>query len=441
MRGRRARVRARRRGQGDRGRARRQVRRLDLQRPRARADAAGATKATGCGSASSTRAAHPHTIHFHGIHRAGWTACRAWAPATSGRAGDDLRVQRRAVRAAPLPLPLDAAGRPHRKGLYGAFIVDPKEGRPEADEMVMVMNGFDTNFDRANEVYAVNTVAFAYQRPADPGQARRAGADLHREHRSSSTSSTRSTSTRTSSTAIPTGTTLEPTELTDTVIQGQGERGIARAALPVHRQVHVPRPRLRVRGAGLDGLLRGGRLMEARGAQAPAATPCWVAGLAAAAGAGRADRGLRRARCAGPGDATACRSRSWPSSAPRSAGPVRAQACATTGPTRCARAGDRQRPLHDFTQTHDVVSRLGATRSIHPWSRARTTRSTMITATGGDRDTAIEAAAEHAGPPSGLLALMALMASTWASSRWPSGCSGCPDRGGSTRAGSGSCWR
>ena len=25
----------------------------------------------------------------------------------------------------------------------------------------MVMNGFDTNFDRSNEIYAVNTVAFA----------------------------------------------------------------------------------------------------------------------------------------------------------------------------------------------------------------------------------------------------------------------------------------
>ena len=28
--------------------------------------------------------------------------------------------------------------------------------------MVMVMNGFDTNFDLANEVYAVNTVGFHY---------------------------------------------------------------------------------------------------------------------------------------------------------------------------------------------------------------------------------------------------------------------------------------
>ncbi len=48
------------------------------------------------------------------------------------------------------------------RGLYGAFIIDPKQGRPEADEMVMVMNGFDTNFDLANEVYAVNTVGFHY---------------------------------------------------------------------------------------------------------------------------------------------------------------------------------------------------------------------------------------------------------------------------------------
>jgi FtsP/CotA-like multicopper oxidase with cupredoxin domain len=48
------------------------------------------------------------------------------------------------------------------KGLYGTFIIDPREGRPPADEMVMVMNGFDTNFDAENEVYAANTAANAY---------------------------------------------------------------------------------------------------------------------------------------------------------------------------------------------------------------------------------------------------------------------------------------
>ncbi len=48
------------------------------------------------------------------------------------------------------------------KGLYGAFIIDPKASRPPADEMVMVMNGFDTDFDSENDVYAVNTLANGY---------------------------------------------------------------------------------------------------------------------------------------------------------------------------------------------------------------------------------------------------------------------------------------
>jgi FtsP/CotA-like multicopper oxidase with cupredoxin domain len=48
-------------------------------------------------------------------------------------------------------------------GLYGVFIVDPKEGREPADEMVMVLNGFDTDFDTENNFYASNTIPFYYQ--------------------------------------------------------------------------------------------------------------------------------------------------------------------------------------------------------------------------------------------------------------------------------------
>jgi FtsP/CotA-like multicopper oxidase with cupredoxin domain len=66
------------------------------------------------------------------------------------------------------------------KGLYGALIIDPdpdrhpehreaalgrRHGTPEHarwQEFVMVMNGFDTNFDDENEFYAMNTIAFAY---------------------------------------------------------------------------------------------------------------------------------------------------------------------------------------------------------------------------------------------------------------------------------------
>jgi FtsP/CotA-like multicopper oxidase with cupredoxin domain len=50
------------------------------------------------------------------------------------------------------------------KGLYGVFIVDPKTARPQADEMVMMMNGFDTDFDADNEVYAVNSLANHYMK-------------------------------------------------------------------------------------------------------------------------------------------------------------------------------------------------------------------------------------------------------------------------------------
>jgi FtsP/CotA-like multicopper oxidase with cupredoxin domain len=104
---------------------------------------------------------HPHTIHFHGWH----------APAMDGSLpGQEVHPGETFVYefdADPFGLHLYHCHtvplkRHIHKGLYGAFIIDPKGGRPAADEMVMVMNGFDTNFDAENEVYAVNTVANAY---------------------------------------------------------------------------------------------------------------------------------------------------------------------------------------------------------------------------------------------------------------------------------------
>ena len=67
------------------------------------------------------------------------------------------------------------------KGLYGVFIVDPRTPREPAEELVMVMNGFDTNFDADNEVYAVNTVAHHFMHEPDARDGRRAGADLSRQ--------------------------------------------------------------------------------------------------------------------------------------------------------------------------------------------------------------------------------------------------------------------
>src|SRR5918995_3761420 len=112
---------------------------------------------------------HPHTIHFHGLHAAFMDGMPGVGENRGGgliRPGERFTYE---FDAAPFGIhhyhchasPLSA----HiAKGLYGLFIVDPKQGRDDADELAMVMNGFDTNFDMANEVYAVNTVGFHYQR-------------------------------------------------------------------------------------------------------------------------------------------------------------------------------------------------------------------------------------------------------------------------------------
>jgi manganese oxidase len=47
-------------------------------------------------------------------------------------------------------------------GLYGVYIVDPKQSRPPADEMVMLMNGYDTDFDTENNFYTVNGIPYYY---------------------------------------------------------------------------------------------------------------------------------------------------------------------------------------------------------------------------------------------------------------------------------------
>ncbi|HVE92600.1 MAG TPA: multicopper oxidase domain-containing protein [Actinomycetota bacterium] len=124
---------------------------------------------------------HPHTMHFHGIHSArmdGVPGVGAGMIEPGGRTiyeFDAFPFGCHLYHCHAVPLK-----RHIHKGLYGAFIIDPDparhadksdaarrrtlEGAREAGvrEMVMVMNAFDTNFDDENEVYAVNTVAFAY---------------------------------------------------------------------------------------------------------------------------------------------------------------------------------------------------------------------------------------------------------------------------------------
>jgi FtsP/CotA-like multicopper oxidase with cupredoxin domain len=110
--------------------------------------------------------AHPHTIHFHGWHPPAMDGSLPEHQVGPGKTfvyefdADPAGLHLYHCHAVPLK-------RHIHKGLYGVFIVDPR-GEPTTgrDDLVMVMNGFDTNFDNENEVYAVNTVAGAYM--ADP---------------------------------------------------------------------------------------------------------------------------------------------------------------------------------------------------------------------------------------------------------------------------------
>jgi FtsP/CotA-like multicopper oxidase with cupredoxin domain len=101
---------------------------------------------------------HPHTIHFHGWHPPEMDGSLPEHQVMPGGEfiyefdAEPFGMHLYHCHAVPLK-------RHIHKGLYGVFIVDPKEPRPPADELIMVMNGFDTNFDADNEVYAVNTVA------------------------------------------------------------------------------------------------------------------------------------------------------------------------------------------------------------------------------------------------------------------------------------------
>ena len=114
------------------------------------------------------------------------------------------------------------------KGLYGTFIIDPRPStgsRPAAEELVMVMNAFDTTFDSENEVYAVNTVANAYMH--EP--IRVTVGQLVRIYLVNVTEFDPINSLHLHAVFFDvyrTGTSLTPTEKTDTIMLCQGERAI-----------------------------------------------------------------------------------------------------------------------------------------------------------------------------------------------------------------------
>ena len=163
-----------------------------------------------------------HTIHTHGIHEAEMDGVFETVGA-GGRFTYEFTAEPFGV--FPYHCHMQPLEEHITHGLYGVYIVDPKTPRPPADEMVMVMNGYDTDFDTENNFYTVNGIPYYYMHHPiqiengrlvriylvnmlefDPINNFHLHANLYQLYR--------------------TGTSLVPHEYTDMVTMSQGERGI-----------------------------------------------------------------------------------------------------------------------------------------------------------------------------------------------------------------------
>ena len=170
---------------------------------------------------------HPHTIHFHGIHPSEMDGVPGTGPGAIQPGGsftyefdaEPFGLHLYHCHAFPL-------ARHIAKGLYGAFIIDPKGGRPPVDqEFVMVMSGFDVDFDDQNDFYAVNAIPFHFDKhpiPIKVGQKVRIYLVNILEYDLINSFHLHANFFN----YFPTGTSLTPAEYTDTIMQTQAQRGI-----------------------------------------------------------------------------------------------------------------------------------------------------------------------------------------------------------------------
>jgi len=164
----------------------------------------------------------PHSFHTHGIHPANMDGVFEMIP-PKGKYTYEFVAKPYGV--FPYHCHMTPLEEHITHGLYGVYIVDPKTPRPPADEMVMVMNGYDTDFDTENNFYTVNGIPYYYMnnpiqiekdKPVriylvnmlefDPINNFHLHANMFDYY--------------------PSGTRLSPDQYTDIIMMSQGERGI-----------------------------------------------------------------------------------------------------------------------------------------------------------------------------------------------------------------------
>jgi len=165
----------------------------------------------------------PHSLHTHGIHPAEMDGSIDMVGPHGGKFVYEFYAKPFGV--FPYHCHMQPLEEHISHGLYGVYIVDPKKPRPVADEMVMMMNGYDTDNDKENNFYTVNGIPYYYMHHPiqiqkdklirvylvnmlefDPINNFHLHANMYQLYRS--------------------GTSLTPSEYTDMVTMSQGERGI-----------------------------------------------------------------------------------------------------------------------------------------------------------------------------------------------------------------------
>lgn len=165
-----------------------------------------------------------HSIHFHGFHKGSmdgvFEQVAPGATFTYEFTAEPFGLHLYHCHTMPVKMHI-------ARGLYGAFIIDPKTPRPPMKELVMVMNGFDTDLNgEDNEFYTINGYAnyFFKEKPI-----KLAAGEWVRVYLVNMTEFDLVNSMHTHATFFRlyrTGTRLESDEFTDTVTLGQGERAI-----------------------------------------------------------------------------------------------------------------------------------------------------------------------------------------------------------------------
>jgi len=136
---------------------------------------------------NSPKSTHPHSIHMHSIHPASVDGVEGPAGTVVPGQSFTYTFTAQPYGVFPYHCHVDPVADHMNRGLYGMFIIDPKEPREQMQEFAMLMNGYDMNYemegpvtipqvdkkdptkfisseegDRGNEVYTVNGKAFEY---------------------------------------------------------------------------------------------------------------------------------------------------------------------------------------------------------------------------------------------------------------------------------------